>query len=221
MLAPITVLLNTASFDMKDYHTHHPNPAGGSICAVTRDDWPRLATVQGMTPAFGIHPWHAHEVDDPAEFAFELDDYLYRYPNAEVGETGLDASEKYQSTLEAQRLLLHLQLGAAFRHDRLVHLHCVRSHAELLGILKERARCNTLPRVLLHAWNGSHELAREFLALGAVFSVGVRELSHSRAQERYARIPEGKLFPESDDKPEDWPRTLALFRLLRGGFKIQ
>lgn len=206
---------------MKDYHTHHVNPAGGSLCAITRADWPRIAETQGMTPCFGIHPWHAHEVEAPADFAFELDDWLYRYPQAEVGETGLDASDKYASTLESQRLLLHLHLGAAFRHERLVHLHCVRCHAELLSILKERARCNTLPRVLLHAWNGSHEMAREFLALGAVFSVGLRELSHSRAEERYARIPEGKLFPESDDSPESWSRTLALFRLLRGGITLR
>ena len=102
-----------------------------------------------------------------------------------------------------------------------MHLHCVRCHAELLGILKERARTGTLPRVLLHAWNGSHESAREFLALGAIFSVGLRELSHSRAEERYARIPEGKIFPESDDSPENWARTLALFRLMRGGFNLR
>ena len=202
---------------MKDYHTHHPNPCGGSLCAVTQQDWPRIAAEPSMTPCFGVHPWHAHEVEDPADFAFALDEWLARYPQAEVGETGLDASEKHAATLEAQRLMLHLHLGAAFRHDRLVHLHAVRCHAELLGILKERARSNTLPRVLLHAWNGSHEMAREFLALGAIFSVGTRELSHSKAQERYARIPEGKLFPESDDDPQSWPRTLALFRLLRGG----
>lgn len=202
---------------MKDYHTHHPNPCGGSLCAVTLADWPQIAAETSMTPCFGVHPWHAHEVEDPADFAFMLDDWLSRYPNAEVGETGLDASERFKHTLEAQRLLLHLHLGAAFRHDRLVHLHAVRCHAELLSVLKERARNRTLPRVLLHAWNGSHELAREFLELGAIFSVGFRELSHERAQERYARIPEDRIFPESDDSPQHWARTLALFRLLRGG----
>ncbi len=203
---------------LKDYHTHHPNPAGGTICAVTMDDWERVSTTPGMRPAFGVHPWHAHEVD-AAELAFALDEWLSRHPSAEVGETGLDAADAHAATLEQQRILLHIHLGAAFRHDRLVHLHGVRAWPELLSILKERARCNTLPRVLLHAWNGSHELAREFLALGAIFSVGARELSHSRAQERYARIPENRLFPESDDAPQEWPRTLALFRLLRSGLK--
>ncbi len=204
---------------MKDYHTHHYNPAGGSICAVTMNDWERVAATPGMTPAFGVHPWHAASTD-AAELAFALDDWLSRYPAAEVGETGLDAADSHRDTLEQQRLLLHIHLGAAFRHDRLVHLHGVRAWPELLSILQERARCNTLPRVLLHAWNGPHELAREFLALGAIFSVGCRELSHSRAAERYSRIPDGRIFPESDDNPADWPRTLALFNLLRKGISL-
>ena len=194
---------------MKDYHTHVPSPHGGYLCAVTRTDWENIAAAEGMTPCFGVHPWHAHEVD-AAELAFELDDWLTRYPQADVGESGLDASAARKETLEAQRLLLHIHLGAAFRHERMVHLHGVQAWAELLEILRQRARTNTLPRVLLHAWNGSHELAREFLKLGAIFSVGLRELSHPKAQERYARIPADKLFPETDDHPENWERTLAL-----------
>lgn len=194
---------------MKDYHTHVPGPHGGFLCSVTRADWDKVAAAEGMTPCFGVHPWYAHEVD-AAEIAFELDDWLTRHPQADVGESGLDASARYKDTLEAQRLLLHIHLGAAFRHERMVHLHGVQAWAELLEILRGRARTNTLPRVLLHAWNGSHELAREFLKLGAIFSVGLRELSHPKAQERYARIPADKLFPETDDHPENWERTLAL-----------
>lgn len=201
---------------MKDYHTHHPGPNGGYLCAVTRTDWERVASAPGMTPCFGIHPWHAEGVN-AGELAFELDDWLTRYPEAGVGESGLDASAGHKHTLEAQRLLLHIHLGAAFRHDRLIHLHGVQAWSELLDILRERERNRTLPRILLHAWNGSHEMAREFLKLGAIFSVGLRELSHSAAAERYARIPEGRLFPESDDHPENWARTVALLGLLRGG----
>lgn len=202
---------------MKDYHTHIPGPHGGYLCSVTRKDWEKNAEAPGMTPCFGVHPWHAHEVD-AAEIAFELDEWLTRYPQADVGESGLDASSGHKDTLEAQRLLLHIHLGAAFRHDRMVHLHGVHAWAELLEILQQRARTNTLPRVLLHAWNGSHELAREFLRLGAIFSVGLRELSHPKAHERYARIPADKLFPETDDHPENWERTLALLTVYKMRF---
>lgn len=200
---------------MKDGHTHTPGPHGGYLCSVTRGDWPRVAAAEGMTPCFGIHPWHAGEVS-PAEVAFELDDWLARYPQADVGETGLDASPRHKGTLEAQRILLQVHLGAAFRHGRMAHLHGVHAWGELLGLLRARARSNTLPRTLLHAWNGSHELAREFLSLGSVFSVGVRELSHPKALERYARIPAGRIFPETDDQPGNWPRALALFGAVCG-----
>ena len=199
---------------MKDYHTHTPGPHGGYLCSVTREDWPAVVAAAGMQPCLGVHPWYAHTVD-AAQVAFELDDWLTRYPAADVGETGLDATPAHAATLDAQRLLLHVHLGAAFRHERMAHLHGTHAWAELLSLLRERSRLGTLPRILLHAWNGSHELAREFLALGAVFSVGLRELSSPKARLRYARIPADKLFPETDDHPENWTRTLALLALLR------
>ncbi len=200
---------------MMDYHTHAPNPCGGFLCSVTREDWDSVAAAAPqMIPCFGVHPWHARD-EDPAQLAFALDEWLARFPQAQVGESGLDASPRYSASLDAQRILLQVHLGAAFRHERLVHLHGVAAWSELLAILRVRQHSRTLPRVLLHAWNGSHELAREFLALGVIFSVGLRELSHPKAAFRYARIPVGRLFPESDADPTSFPRTLDLFSRLR------
>ena len=147
---------------MQDYHTHTPGPHGGYLCSVTRSDWERVAQAEGMIPCFGIHPWHAEGVD-PAALAFELDEWLSRYPEAGVGETGLDATAAHAATLPQQRVLLQVQLGAAFRHERMAHLHGSHAWAELLDVLRQRVRNGTLPKVLLHAWNGSHELARYFL----------------------------------------------------------
>ena len=202
---------------MQDYHTHTPGPHGGYLCSVTRSDWERVAQAEGMIPCFGIHPWHAEGVD-PAALAFELDEWLSRYPEAGVGETGLDATAAHAATLPQQRVLLQVQLGAAFRHERMAHLHGSHAWAELLDVLRQRVRNGTLPKVLLHAWNGSHELARSFLELGAIFSVGFRELTHPKERERYARIPSDKLFPETDDHPENWERTLALLSVIRADF---
>ena len=200
-----------------DYHTHTPTPHGGYLCAVTRQDWPRVAdAAPGMRPCFGIHPRLAHMVD-PAQVAFELDDWLTRYPNADVGETGLDATPAHAATLDAQRILLQVHLGAAYRHDRMAHLHGAHAWSEILTILRDRRRCGTLPRVLLHAWNGSHEMARDFLDLGVIFSVGLRELSSPKAARRYSRIPTDRLFPESDDHPDSFPRTVELLRALQSG----
>lgn len=199
---------------MKDYHTHQAVPQGGYLCSVTREDWPRVAEQTGMTPCFGIHPRCVEGVD-AAQLAFDLDEWLTRYPQADVGEVGLDGTDRFRASLEQQELLLRVELGAAFRHDRMAHLHGAGAWGRLLELLRERERAGALPRVLLHAWGGSHEMAREFLRLGAIFSVGLRELMHPKAAERYARIPAGHLFPESDDCPESWPRTLELLHALR------
>ncbi len=200
---------------MMDYHTHHVVEQGGYLNSVTRDDWDWVAAApKQMIPCFGVHPWHAEGVDI-GSYAFELDEWLSRYPQADVGESGLDASDKWKSSLDAQRMLLHVHLGAAFRQERMVHLHGVQAWVEILEILRERFRCGTLPRVLLHAWNGSHEMAREFLQLGVIFSVGLRELSSPKAEQRYGRIPADRLFPESDDKPENWARCVAALAMLR------
>ena len=199
---------------MKDYHTHVPNDDGGYLCSVTRADWDKVVAARKMSPCFGVHPWHVASVD-PAQIAFDLDEWLSRYPQADVGETGLDATKSYRDSLEQQKILLQVHLGAAFRHDRMAHLHGAHAWADLLSLLKERQRNHTLPRILLHAWNGSPEMARDFLCLGAIFTVGLRELSHPNAAERYARIPSDRIFPESDDHPEYFPRCVALLSLRR------
>lgn len=198
-----------------DHHTHQVVPQGGYLNAVTRSDWESIAAApKHMIPCFGTHPWHAEGIE-LGSYAFELDEWLSRHPQADVGESGLDASPKWAASLDAQRMLLHIHLGAAFRQERMIHLHGVQAWAEILDILRERERCGTLPRVLLHAWNGSHEMAREFLQLGAIFSVGLRELSSAKAGARYGRIPADRIFPESDDKPENWARTVALLGLIK------
>lgn len=204
---------------MMDYHAHKPGPHGGYLCAVRRTDWEQVAAATGMIPCFGVHPWYAEQAS-AVQIAYDLDEYLSRYPKAQVGETGLDATPSHRGTLDAQELLLQVHLGAAFRHDRLAHLHGAGAWSKLLEMLQQRARNNTLPRVLLHAWNGSHELARAFLPLGAIFSVGVRELVHPKASERYARIPAGKLFAESDDAPDSFPQAVRMLSALRGDINV-
>lgn len=200
---------------MMDYHTHHVGSQGGYLCAVCREDWDRVAAAcPPMIPCFGVHPWHAKDAP-VAQTAYDLDEYLSRYPKAQVGESGLDATARYRESLGAQEVLLQVHLGAAFRHERMAHLHGAGAWGLLLERLRNREKKGTLPRVLLHAWNGAHELARDFLALGAIFSVGVRELSHPKAVDRYARIPADRLYAESDDQPENFPKAVALLCSLR------
>ncbi len=195
-----------------DYHTHRVVPQGGYLNAVTTDDWAAIATAPArMIACYGVHPWHASSIESLSDYAFMLDEWLTQHPSAGVGESGLDLTPKHVENKDAQLSLLHIHLGAAFRHERRIHLHGAGAWSELLTILRERKLFGTLPLCQLHAWNGSLEMAREFLALGAEFSVGMRELSHPKAQQRYARIPADRIHPESDDSDQSWDSICALF----------
>ena len=96
---------------MMDYHTHHVGSQGGYLCAVCREDWDRVAAAcPPMIPCFGVHPWHAKDAP-VAQTAYDLDEYLSRYPKAQVGESGLDATVGRHSAMSAWRTCTAPELG--------------------------------------------------------------------------------------------------------------
>lgn len=186
---------------MIDYHTHQFNPNGGYLCAAHRQEWLSISETQGMIPCFGIHPQHIQEIS-PDALKADLEEYIIRYPYAQVGESGLDATTPYKATLDRQQTFLDIHADVAWRHNRLLQLHGAKAWGKILQWARKRQR--TLPALHLHAWNGSPELAQEFLKLGATFSAGVREWQSPRAPQRYNALPVDKFFPESDDTPASW-----------------
>ncbi len=196
-----------------DAHTHVASGVPGNLCAVRREDWERVLEVAGMVPFIGVHPWHAAGVD-AARLAEDLTDYLERFPQAQVGECGLDGSPKYRASLPQQERVLDIQLDAAWRHGRCVHLHGSQAWGRLIDRLRERARRKALPPFLLHAWNGSPELATEAMKLGGRFSAGVRELRSPKAAARLCGIPAELLAAESDDDPPSLPEAVRLLQEL-------
>lgn len=197
-----------------DYHAHCAHGGGGYLCCERRADWPSVvsdARRVGMIPCLGVHPWHASR-EDPADVGSALSRWLKEYPDAQVGESGLDGKTAAREGWEAQSALLDAHAEAAFVHGRLLQLHSAGAHGRLLGWAAERARCGRLPRIHLHAWNGSPEMARSWLRLGATFSAGVREWQSPRAAVRYAALPAESLFPESDADADSWPESLRLWQ---------
>lgn len=186
---------------MIDYHTHHFNPDGGYLCTAHRQDWESVAEMAGMLPCFGIHPHYISEIS-PCTLEKELEGFLIRYPHAQVGESGLDATPLFKHSSDLQETFLDIHADAALRHNRLLQLHGAKAWGKLLQWAKNRK--DNLPVLHLHAWNGSCELAKDFLKLGATFSAGVREWQSPHAQLRYSVIPRDRFFPESDDSPTSW-----------------
>jgi TatD DNase family protein len=197
---------------MTDAHCHLQNPAFAAdldqvlqrsrAAGVTRwvvngtcpADWPRVAeladTLEGVLPQFGLHPWHA---DESSDWMPLLESYLERYPQAGVGEIGLDA-KLTPIPLPQQLRAFRFQLRLAKRLQRPCTIHAVGVYPTLRTVLREEKPEN----VLLHAFGGSPQQVKDFTALGASFSFGGALLRSPARNEALCAVPPGRLHLESD-----------------------
>ena len=123
----------------------------------------RLSEQFDAPACLGIHPWYAQSEQFPPEFAAFLS-----HPNLlGVGECGLD----FQSPLplKAQERLLEQELDFACGHELMVSLHVRKKHAELCALLR---RYQGRLKGMLHNFTFSRELARSYLDLNLLLSIG-------------------------------------------------
>jgi len=131
-------------------------------------DWEQVAALtesypEKIIPSFGVHPWEVNEVAEGWEEL--LIQYLERFPNAGVGEIGLDKWMKGYD-LERQKEVFLKQLKIAQRLRRPMTIHCLKAWGSLREILPEEVE---VP-FLLHAYGGPREYLLEFIEKGAYFS---------------------------------------------------
>lgn len=150
------------------------DPPSWDQVAVLADAHPDI-----IHPAFGLHPWQAHQPLD----VDRLGDLLRRPGTVAVGEVGLDGKIEAPSVAD-QLPVLELQLALARDLDLPVILHCRGAFEELLQLL---ARFSPGLRGVVHAWSRSPELARRFLALGLRLGVG-GAVTRPRARQAHATV---------------------------------
>lgn len=85
--------------------------------------------------AFGIHPQIAAQVNDSD--VMELRKYLEIFPNAQVGEAGLDKRFPGYGEGEAQERIFVAQAKLALELERDLQIHCVGDYGRILRLLKE------------------------------------------------------------------------------------
>jgi len=176
--------------------------AGVERCVVnaTREgEWEAVAALaqsepQAIVPAFGIHPWHAHEAG--AQWRERLVGWLEKFPQAGVGECGLDRWVAAPG-LELQTPLFLAQVRIARELRRTLTIHCVRAWGLLIDALAEEA---PPPRFLLHSFAGSLETARRLLPLGAFFSFSGQFLQPRKATvlDVFRHLPRERIVLETD-----------------------
>ena len=142
-------------------------------------------------PCAGIHPWFLDSLE--ADWEEKLDKFLKEHPNVMVGEVGLDY---LKGNIEKQKEVFDKVLFLAQKHNRHVHIHCVKAWHDMLYFVK---KYNTL-RFLFHNFSASESVIQTLLKYDVYFSIS--------SDKNINLLPENKVLvetdsPSHDKKPED------------------
>ncbi len=143
--------------------------------------------------AVAIHP---HDASDATPEALGELATLARDPRVvAIGETGLDYYRDF-APRDAQVRAFRAHLALARRLDLPVIIHNRDAHWDILRILEEEA----LPRVILHCFSGTVEIARRCLDRGYYIGLGgpLTYRNARRSLEVAAFVPPDRLLLETD-----------------------
>lgn len=168
---------------------------------------PRLAGIESVRLAVGLHPWWVRDATD-ADTLCELVGRA-RF----VGEIGLDASPRRASNWDAQLAAFERICAACASTSvppapKVLSIHAVRAATAALDVL-ERTGASERCRCVLHWFAGSSDELWRAVRLGCRFSLGERSLATRRGRE-YARIlPVDRLLTETDLPEGEGARSSA------------
>lgn len=184
-------------------------PAAGLTEAVVNgsdeEDWELVAqlarTQTWVRPSFGLHPWYVK--DRSPQWQTRLQHWLQLFPEAAVGEIGLDRWIE-NPDLPAQIDCFRWQYQLAVEQQRPMTLHCLRAW----GLLDEQlCQLPPAPRgFLLHSYGGPAEMIPGMAKRGAYFSLSPYFGHARKAQQRavFQAVPLDRLLAETD-APDMWP----------------
>jgi TatD DNase family protein len=179
--------------------------AGCVVNGTRESDWGAVGRLAEeypdfVQPAFGLHPWYAAERSD--KWLSQLEGWLGRFPNASIGEIGLDGWVEGPSLDEQQEVFLP-QLVLARERNLPVTIHALKAWEPLFDAFKRESPPG---RLLLHSFGGSTELMERLVPMGARFSFSGYFLQPKKAKvlETFKAVPRDRLLLETD-APEMMP----------------
>lgn len=148
------------------------------VPATRPQDWQSVAELSEMPSehgqiriALGIHPWFSDGIAE--RDCVRLEAMLARYPQAWVGEIGLDFYDKTQTPPQRERQIQVFvrQLEIAQTLRRRVIIHNLKATADIAAAVRQTGfSCGGI----VHAFSGSAEEARVLTKLG--FKIGIGSL---------------------------------------------
>lgn len=162
--------------------------------SATEEDWEKVAILsqtnpQKVLPAFGLHPWYLDKRSKNWEE--KLENMLQQFPNALVGECGLDKLKNPETMPQREVFIKHIELAQKFRRPLLIH--AVKSFDwldELWGKMPKK--------FVLHSFGGSAEQAKIAVKYGAYFSFSGGLLKSKKTLSALREIPNDKILLETD-----------------------
>lgn len=148
------------------------------VPATRPQDWQSVAELSEMPSehgqiriALGIHPWFSDGIAE--RDCVRLEAMLARYPQAWVGEIGLDFYDKTQTPPQRERQIQVFvrQLAIAQTLRRRVIIHNLKATADIAAAVKQTGFAQG---GIVHAFSGSAEEARVLTKLG--FKIGIGSL---------------------------------------------
>lgn len=170
-----------------------------TVKGCSEDDWPRVLEIVNRYPdthfAFGLHPWC---IGGRSSRCFQtLENLLTSYPQASVGEIGIDHAMENRDDADQESVFL-TQLELAKKFDRPVTIHCRQAWGRLIELLDQ---FGSLPRgMLIHCFGGSAEIAQELVRRGAYisFSGSITRPGNRKAGPAVRAVPDDRILIETD-----------------------
>lgn len=163
------------------------------LISTKRKDFAKVAQLVKENPnkcvgAFGVHPWYAQEdfLED------ELKSYLKEFPNALVGEIGVD--ELREKVSVRQHEVFEAQLLIAKEFHRPVIVHAAKAFMGLKeheGMLKE-------VKYVHHGFVKNRELLQFIISTGGYIGLGTLFLRQEKAKEMWQMMPKDRILFETD-----------------------
>lgn len=161
-----------------------------------------FAQYKNIWCTIGTHPWNQDETIEDWYSQMNTS-FIQTHSVVGIGEFGLDffrAQDSVARVIQEENCRSHFAIAHEFKLP--VVLHVVRAHAEMLKILKEE---KFLHGGIVHAFNASYEIAKEYLDLGFLLSIGpVIQKKPIKLLDVIKKVGLGQLVIESD--AEDWQR---------------
>lgn len=165
-------------------------------------DWDAIETILEeyediIIPAFGIHPWNVLYVDDSLE---KLQQLLIKYPNALIGEIGLDGNrEEFSLQIE----LFEKQIALAKQYKRPIIVHGLKSQSYF------EKNWDIMPeKFVFHSYNGKTEFLKQIVAKDGYVSLSLSILNNSKKEEIVSLIPLDRMLLETDSPHQGLDRDI-------------